>query len=190
MNAGAEGTSLRLLLAARRHSCHAPLVRWCVLLAVVALPAFAQDRWDHAGSIGLLTGFGYENRVSIGRGTSDTGHRLFPELGGTLALSKTWSLKASTRLSLLGSTVGLAFLGGARSTFGERFKTFVDLELAVHVLPIITIGPRAAFGVQYELTSVIGAFASGGVQFGVSPVGIRLGLEVMIGLQFRSYLLE
>lgn len=171
-------------------SCEAVLVRFAVLLILVATPVLAQERWDHRGSVGLLTSFGYENRLSLTQGGSDNGHRLFPELGGSLAISQTWSATLRGRLTFLGSSVGLSFLGGARSSFGERFKTFVDLDLAFHALPIVTVGPHLGFGVQYELTSVIGAFAAAGIQFGFSPVGIRLGLEVMIGLQFRSYLLE
>jgi len=174
----------------RLGSCEALFVRCAVLLIAVATPVLAQERWDHRGSVGLLTGFGYENRLSITQGGNDTGHRLFPELGGTLAISQTWSATLRSRLTVLGSSVGLSFLGGFRSSFGERFKTFVDLDLAFHALPIVTVGPHVGFGVQYELTSVIGAFAAAGVQFGFSPVGIRLGLEAMIGLQFRSYLLE
>ena len=66
-----------------------------------------------------------------------------------------------------------------RSFYGDRFKTFFDLDLNVHALPIVTIGPRVAFGVQYELLNVIGAFACAGVQFGVGPAGARIGFEVM-----------
>lgn len=148
------------------------------------------ERWDHRGSIGLLTGFGVEGRAAVGVGQSDTGVRLFPELGGTFALSDHWNVKAAGRLSFLGAAFGLSFLGGVRSTYGDRFKTFFDLDLNVHVLPIVTIGPRVAFGVQYELLEVIGAFACAGVQFGVGPAGARIGFEVMAGLQFRSYLFE
>lgn len=151
--------------------------------------ALAQERWDHNGSIGVHTGFGVEGRTSIGIGQSDGGARLFPELGLTFAVANRWELKAAGRVTFLGP-LGVAFLAGARSSFGDQFKTFFDLDLNVHVVPIFTIGPRIAFGVQYEFTSIIGAFASAGMQFGVGPAGIRLGFEAMIGLQLRSYLLE
>jgi hypothetical protein len=162
------------------------------LLLITVLFGFTAlaERWDHRGSIGLLTGFGVEGRAAVGIGQADTGVRLFPELGGTFALSDHWNVKAAGRVSFLGAVVGLSFLGGVRSTFGDRFKTFFDLDLNVHVLPIVTIGPRVAFGVQYELLEVLGAFACAGVQFGVGPAGARIGFEVMVGLQFRSYLFE
>ncbi|MBE2254252.1 MAG: hypothetical protein IAE78_32280 [Myxococcus sp.] len=160
-----------------------------LIVALIAPTALA-ERWDHRGSLGLLTGFGVEARASIGVGQSDRGVRLFPELGGTWALSERWSLKGAGRLSFLGSTVGLSFLAGLRSTYGDRFKTFFDLDLNVHAMPIVTFGPRVAFGVQYELLEVMGAFACAGVQFGVGPSGVRIGFEVMVGLQLRSYLLE
>lgn len=165
--------------------------RWVLLLAFVPKLAFSQgfERWDHGGSLGLMTGFGVEGRTAIGVGQSDTGLRLFPEVGGMLALSTRWQLMAAARLSFLGP-LGLSFLAGGRSTFGQRFKTFFDLDLNVHVLPIVTVGPRVAFGVQYELLSVVGVFACAGLQFGVGPAGIRLAPELVVGLQFRSYLLE
>lgn len=175
-----------------RRSCDARRMRgWAVALILgLASTAFAQERWDHQGSISLLTGFGVEGRTSIGIKQADSGVRLFPELGATFPLSARWHLKGAGRISLLGSTVGLSFLAGVRSFYGDRFKTFFDLDLNVHAMPIVTIGPRVAFGVQYELLDVIGAFACAGVQFGVGPAGARIGFEVMIGLQFRSYLLE
>lgn len=158
-------------------------------LVLGAAAAHAQ-RWDHRGSLGLLTGVGVDGRSSIGVGQSDSGVRLFPELGGTLALSERLSLKAAGRLFLLGPQLGLAFLGGIRSSFGARFKTFFDLDLTVHVVPIVTIGPRVGFGVQYELLDVLGVFAVAALQFGVGPQGARIGGELLIGLQFRSYLFD
>lgn len=168
----------------------ARLVRLATLCLLVAWPALAQERWDHHGSIGLTAAVGYENRTSITIGGADTGHRLIPELGGTVALTRGWSATFAGRLSLLGAQLGLSFIGGVRSSFGERFKTFFDLDAAVHVVPIFTVGPRVAFGVQYELLDVMGAFAAGGVQFGFGPSGVRVGFEVLAGLQFRSYLFE
>ena len=164
--------------------------RALLLIAALAASTALAERWDHRGSVGLLTGFGVEGRAAIGIGQVDSGARLFPELGGTFAVSDRWSVKAAGRLSFLGPVIGLSFLGGVRSTYGDRFKTFFDLDLNLHVLPIVTIGPRVAFGVQYELFEVMGAFACAGVQFGVGPAGIRIGFEVMIGLQFRSYLFD
>lgn len=162
---------------------------FALALVVVGLPALAQERWDHNGSIGVHTGFGIEGRTSAGMMQSDSGLKLFPELGVMVALSERWQIKAAGRFTFIGNP-GLAFLAGMRSLYGKRFKTFFDLDLNVHALPIITIGPRVAFGVQYELASIVGVFASGGVLFGVGPAGIRFGVEAMVGLQLRSYLLE
>jgi hypothetical protein len=164
--------------------------RSLLLTLLLAGPALAEERWDHRGSVSLLTGMGVEGRTSIGVMQSDSGARLLPEVGGTLALSERWNLKLAGRLALLGPQMGVMVLGGVRSTFGQRFKTFFDLDLSVNAVPIFTIGPRVAFGVQYELSEIVGAFASAGVNFGVGPSGARLGFELMVGLQFRSYLLE
>ncbi|MCU0698073.1 MAG: hypothetical protein MUC96_16325 [Myxococcaceae bacterium] len=164
--------------------------RQLLVIVFLAGTAFAQERWDHRGSVGLLTGVGVEGRTSIGVMQSDSGARLLPEVGGTLALSERWHLKLAGRLALLGPQVGVMILAGVRSTYGQRFKTFFDLDASVNAVPLFTIGPRVAFGVQYELAEIVGAFASAGVNFGVGPAGARLGFELMIGLQFRSYLLE
>jgi hypothetical protein len=149
-----------------------------------------QERWDHRGSIGLLVGGGVEARSAIGpSGQGDTGVRLIPEVGGTFALSERLNLKISGRVGLLGPALTGMALAGVRSLYGERFKTFFDLEASV-TFPVFTIGPKVAFGVQYELLNVIGAFASGGVNFGVGPTGARLGFELMLGFHFRTYLFE
>jgi hypothetical protein len=177
------------LLAAGR-SAKPRQVRLATLCCLLASTAFGQERWDHQGSLGLTIAGGYENRTSITIGNADTGHRLIPELGGTLALTRSWSVRLAGRVAFFGPQLGLSFIGGVRSSFGDRFKTFADLDLAVHAIPIFTIGPRVAFGVQYELSEVIGVFASAGVQLGVAPRGIRFGAEVLIGLQFRTYVLE
>jgi hypothetical protein len=161
-----------------------------LVVGLVSCSASAQQRWDHRGSLGLTTAFGVDGRSAIGVAQSDNGVRLFPELGATLSVSDRWNVMLAGRLSLLGPTLGLSFIGGVRSTYGQRFKTFFDLNLAVHAVPIFTIGPRFAFGVQYELLDVIGAFASAGVQFGVGPAGARFAAEVVVGLQFRTYLFE
>jgi hypothetical protein len=166
------------------------MTRPMLLLVMLAGAAAAQERWDHRGSVGLLAGFGVEGRSSIGIMQSDSGARLFPELGGTLALSDRWHLKLAGRLSLLGQSLGVMIIAGVRSTYGQRFKTFFDLDASVNAVPVFTIGPRVAFGVQYELFDVVGAFTSAGVNFGVGPAGARIGFEFLVGLQFRSYLLE
>ncbi len=161
-----------------------------LVFGLVSCSALAQQRWDHRGSLGLITGFGVDGRSAFGLVQSDNGARLFPELGATLSVSDRWNVMLAGRLSFLGPALGLSFIGGVRSTYGERFKTFFDLNLAVHAVPLFTIGPRFAFGVQYELLDVIGAFASAGVQFGVGPTGARFAGELTVGLQFRTYLFE
>jgi hypothetical protein len=183
------------VVPARRVPCEAAAVRVTVRVALLvgvlaARGAVAEARWDHRGSVGLLAGVGVEARSALGTGLSDSGARLLPELGGTLALSERWQAKLSGRVALLGPAVGVMVLGGVRSTFGQRLKTYFDLDATVNVVPIFTVGPRVAFGVQYELGELVGLFAAAGVNFGAGPAGVRLGLEFSLGLQLRSYLLE
>ena len=110
---------------------------WVVALILgLASTAFAQERWDHQGSISLLTGFGVEGRTSIGVRQADSGVRLFPELGATFPLSTRWHLKGAGRISLLGSTIGLSFLAGVRDGLprGDLLAADVDhARLALRV---------------------------------------------------------
>ena len=165
--------------------------RLTLALCLVASAAFAQDAYEHKGSLGLLVSGGGEVRSSVitTTTTGDNGFRGDVDLGGTFAFGRHWSALLEGRVSLGGPITGLAFIVGLRNFFGERFKTFFDLSLVIHALPGVTIGPRIAFGVQYELSPVIGVFAQAAAQFSGGQ-GLRLAGEASAGFQFRTYLFE
>ncbi len=87
-------------------------------------------------------------------------------------------------------TLDLAAIAGYRAYFGmDRWKTFFDLDLIAFARPTWGLGPRIGFGVQYELTSILGVFASAAAQLGYGNA-FRIDVDALIGLQLRSYLLE
>ncbi len=159
-------------------------------LCLAATSASAEDAYEHKGSLGLIVSGGAEVRSSVVTTTTgDNGFRGDLDIGGTFAFGRHWNALLEGRVSLGGKLTGVAFIVGLRNFFGERFKTFFDLSLAIHATPGVTIGPRIAFGVQYELSPVIGVFALGAVQFSGGQ-GLRLIGELMAGAQFRTYLFE
>jgi len=165
-------------------------------LGVAAWPVAAQEvlpaepRWDHDGSVGLTVAAGGDLRNAIVPGTvPDSGARADLEVGGTLSLTRRTSARLTGRLMLGGAVPGWAVFGGLRSAFGDRLKTFFDLDVAVHLRPLVTVGPRMGVGLQWELTPVIGVYSAFGLQLGFAN-GLRIGAELLAGLQFRSYLLE
>ncbi|MBL9038913.1 MAG: hypothetical protein JNG84_10385 [Archangium sp.] len=169
---------------------------WLTRLAAVAVALAASgalaadDDWTHRGSLGLLVASGPEFRsaptVNFVR---ELGMRANVDLGGTMAISDSWELLLDARATFGGQAFALAFFGGVRNSYGERLKTFFELTAAVHVLPYLIVGPRGGFGVQYELSPIIGIFALAAVQFGGGAT-LRFGAEVTVGVQFRSYLLD
>jgi hypothetical protein len=166
------------------------LLALCALL--LAAPALADERFDHRGSLGLLLGAGAEQKDLITpSGFTDSGLRLDLDLGGTIAIGHDGNeLLLVTRASLGGPVIDWSGFFGYRSYFGsDRVHTFFDLDLAMHFGPAITLGPRAGIGIQYELTSVVGAYANLGAQLGFGGA-IRWDAELVIGVQLRSYLLE
>ncbi len=166
------------------------LLRLCVALVLLGAKPSQSGEWGHQGSLGLTAVAGGEYRYAIQPGaTTRNGAEANLDLGGTFALSDSWSAMIEGRFSVGAPQLGLSFFGGLRTHGRARLKTFVDLNLAVHVFPAVTVGPRFAFGFQYEITQIIGIYALAGVQFGLGQ-GLRLSGEGMIGLQFRSYLLE
>ena len=159
------------------------------LLALVALPALAQERWDHKNSLGLTVAGGGEVRTAIiTTGVTDQGLRANVDVGGTWGFGIKWSALLAGRMTF-GGPLGLAVLGGVRNAWGQQFKTFFDFTVIVHVLPNVTIGPRFAFGAQYELNQLFGLFALAAAQFGGGQ-GLRIGGEVMAGFQVRSYVFD
>lgn len=168
-----------------------------LLLLAFAAPARAEERYDHRGALGLTVASGAEFVSFIGpQGGSESAARLPLELGGTWSLTDRTELRLAGRLSpfLGGRTVTGALAGtvlaGIRNVRGlDQWKTFFDLDLAVHVAPALIIGARAAFGVQYDFLPVMGVYAQVGGQLG-GGAGLRLSFEGLVGLQFRTYVLE
>lgn len=165
--------------------------RAALTLALVSTGAFAQQRYDHRGSVGLIVGTGGEILASgASGGVSDNGLRLPIELGATLSITDRTEGRLAARLALFGPALAWSAYAGVRSSFGyEQFKTFFDLDFAAHFAPVWTLGARVAVGAQYDFLPVLGVYSTLGAQLGGGS-GLRLGFELMVGLQFRSYLLE
>lgn len=162
-----------------------------VLALLAAAPASAQS---HQGSLGLLLTGGFEYVTGVAfNGFSDRGFRVPVEVGGTLGLFTHSELTLSGRVSppigpLTG--VGLSFYGGLRNSFGyDLWRTFFDLQVAVHATPFFSIGGRAGFGVMYELLPIMGIYAEVFAQFG-GGVALRISFDASIGVQFRTYLFD
>ncbi|MBS1153023.1 MAG: hypothetical protein H6Q89_4721 [Myxococcaceae bacterium] len=183
------------------------------LLLVLALPAHADERYDHKGAVGLLLGLTGEYKAAATiKGGGDEGWRFGTEVGATVAVGSDGNeLKGSLRALFGGIEAGcslegscapldLALFLGYRSYFDlGQWKTFFDLDLAQHVVPrfdpssartqIYTIGPRVAVGVQLDFLPVAGSFLLLEGQIGFGD-GLRYGAALMLGFQLRSYLLE
>lgn len=160
-------------------------------VAFAAGGAFAQQRYDHRGSLGVTVGGGAEILATGAvRGISDNGVRLPLEVAGTMSVTDRSEARVAARLALFGPQVAWSAYAGIRSSFGyEQLKTFFDLDFAAHFYPVWTLGARVAVGVQYDFLPVMGVFSTLGAQLG-GGAGLRLSFELMVGLQFRTYLLE
>lgn len=178
-------------LSERRSAARRGLLGLVSLVALLgAATASAQERWDHRGSLGLTVAGGAEVRQSVALSLpSDNGVRADAEVGGTVSITDHTELRVAGRLTLGAPALAGAVLAGVRNAFGERLKTFFDVNLMVHVAPWFTVGPHVAFGVQYEMLPVMGLYAALGIGLGFGA-GLRLVGELMLGVQFRSYLLE
>ncbi len=154
-----------------------------------AATALADQLLDHRGAVGLIIGGGLEHKTATAAGVpSDTGFRGDVDLGVTYAIG--YDGDEFARGTFGGPLADFSITGGYRGYFGlERWKTFLDLGGALHLWPQLVVGPRIAFGVQYELTSNVGAFLSLGTQLGFGR-GMRFDGELIGGVQLRSYLLE
>ena len=63
--------------------------------------------------------------------------------------------------------------GGIRAYFGEdRFKTYLTAEVAVHIVPNVTAGPRLGFGIQYDFLPAVGVYLGGAAEVAAGQ-GIR-----------------
>lgn len=166
------------------------MLRFVAGLVVLASSQTFAGGFEHRGSLGLIVSGGGEYRSAITpSAVTDNGPRANVDLGGTLAFSEHWVALLEGRVSFGGPAMGLSFFGGLRNSWGDEFKTFFDLTLSVHALPTFSIGPRVGFGIQYELSPVIGVFGLIAAQFG-GGTSLRFGAEGMIGVQFRTYVLE
>ncbi len=184
-----------------------------ILVALLAVPAHADERYDHRGAIGLLVGLSGEYKAAATlSGGGDEGWRLGPELGATFAVGGDGNeLKAALRALFLGIKNGcsdngscapldLALFLGYRGYFDlGQWKTFFDIDAAQHLVPrfdgssaktqLYTIGPRVAIGVQLDFLPTAGSFLMLEAQIGFGD-GLRYGAALVLGFQLRSYLLE
>lgn len=172
-------------------------MRGIIGIAVLLLgsgQSWAQQRFDHRGSLGLTIAAGGELLTAIHISSpGERGLRIPLEVGGTLALSEKNELRLAGRVAPgFEQTPGLAgsIYAGLRNSRGmEEWKTFFDLELAVHVTPFVAVGVRGGFGVQYDFSPVVGVYAQLGIQFG-GATSLRLSCDAMAGFQFRTYLFD
>ena len=163
-----------------------------MLLLPASAAAEEQERWDHRGALGFLIGGGidFKREVKSG-GETEEGRRGLLETLVTFPLGVSgneWTIGARTGFG--GPSVDVAVAGGLRAYFGEdRFKTYLTAELALHVTPNVTAGPRLGFGVQYELFPVVGVYLGGAAEV-TAGQGIRIAGAVLAGFQFRTYVFE
>ncbi|MHB8873380.1 MAG: hypothetical protein ACYC8T_06805 [Myxococcaceae bacterium] len=157
--------------------------------ALLAGTALADERYDHRGAVGLLLGATGEFMSTANPGVVQ-GLRLGADLGGTWAVGYSGNeLMLLGRAAFGGPRVEGSVTFGYRGYFGQdRVKTFVDLGAAVH-FPLVAVGPRVGFGVQYELSPIVGVYAGLAAQVGLGQA-LRFDGELCLGLQLRSYLLE
>ncbi len=171
---------------------------WCLALALGMLVdprrarAEEEERFDHRGALGLLVGGGidFKREVKSG-GDTEEGRRALLETLLTFPLGVSgneWTLGARTGFG--GPSVDVAVAGGLRAYFGEeRFKTYLTAELALHVTPNVTAGPRLGVGIQYELFPVFGLYLGGAAEV-TAGQGIRIAAALVGGIQLRTYIFE
>ncbi|MGV3626012.1 MAG: hypothetical protein ACO1OB_34700 [Archangium sp.] len=165
---------------------------------VVATLLLSGAAWaqSHRGSLGLTVASGVDFSTSVSgttEGRFESGLRVPIDVGGTLGITDKSELTLMGRLAPgVYEAPGFAgsFYAGLRQSFGyDKWKTFFDLQLAIHVAPAFTAGARVGFGIQYDVLDVMGVYAQLAAQIGGAFV-LRLGGEVLIGVQFRTYLFE
>lgn len=178
-------------------------------LALVLAAAASQDvRLDHRGAVGLLLGVGglrKDASISIEntwRGAFTVGVTFavgFREQEIVIAASTSMTrtevlVNAMTNERAYGFGIDGVLWGGYRVYFGEEWKTFVDLDLAIGVVPGFTAGPRIGIGLMYELSSVAGLYSTLSAQLGFGSTGVAMAIafraELAVGVQLRSFLLE
>jgi len=163
-----------------------------LLLAPLVLAAEEEQRFDHRGALGLLVGGGidFKREVKSG-GDTEEGRRALLETLLTFPMGLSgneWTVGARTGFG--GPSVDVAIAGGLRAYFGEeRFKTYLTAEVALHVTPNVTAGPRLGFGIQYELFPVLGLYLGGAAEV-TAGQGIRIAAALVGGFQVRTYIFE
>ncbi|HUM09522.1 MAG TPA: hypothetical protein VLT82_01080 [Myxococcaceae bacterium] len=163
-----------------------------LLLVPLAAGAEEEERWDHRGALGLLVGGGidFKREVKAG-GETEEGRRGLLETLLTFPLGLSgneWTVGARTGFG--GPAVDVAIAGGLRAYFGDdRFKTYLTAELALHVTPNVTAGPRLGVGIQYELFPVFGLYLGGAAEV-TAGQGIRIAGALVGGIQLRTYIFE
>jgi len=172
-----------------------PLVLALLLTADAPPAAKKEERLDHHGAVGFIggvTGLSKESNISI-----ENSWRGGVDLGASFNVGYASNeILAVLRLSLGDNVIRFGQLGfdaqiwgGYRGYFGDRWKTLVDIGLTLNMRPGFTAGPRVGVGVQYELSSIAGIFATLGAQLGFGWA-LVFRAELMIGFQLRSFLLE
>lgn len=172
--------------------------RWALLgaLAACALPRAARAeelRYDHRGALGLIVAAGLE-RKDANTPTGTGGNRGWgpgADLGLTIAVGYSGNeLKAAGHLAWAGDLWDVGALFGWRGYFGkDQWKTFYDLDLIGHFTPHLTIGPRFGIGVQWDYLPILGTYVTLAGQIGFGQA-LRFGAELLVGFQFRTYVLE
>jgi len=162
------------------------------VLVPVAAGAEEEERFDHRGALGLLLGGGldFKREVKSG-GETEEGRRTLVEGLLTFPMGVSgneWT--AGARTGFGGPSVDVAIAGGLRAYFGdERFKTYLTAELALHVAPNVTAGPRLGVGIQYEILPTFGLYLGGAAEV-TAGEGIRIAGAVVGGIQLRTYVFE
>ena len=174
-----------------------------LLLLLVARAVQAEEpvaTYQHRGSLGGHVATGSEF-VSSSVWSGDSGFRLLVEAGGTVALGEKFELKVAGRLTPWPGLLSGAILAGLRGSYGyAQFKTFFDLDLLVHLASRVdaqgqplrvaaSVGPHVSLGAQYDFSQVAGVYAALGGTIGFGN-GLRSQFELLVGLQFRTYIFE
>jgi hypothetical protein len=164
------------------------------LLGAAAPGALPLDRLDHRGAVGLTLAVGLEKQdASI---SHPTGDQRPDDLGVALRVMPALSvgdngneLQLDLRL-FKGTNLGYGLGVGYRGYAGrDELKTFFELGVRADSRPAWAVSGVAGIGLMYELSQLIGLFASGEVAVGYGSA-LRFSAALFGGVQLRSYLLE